>query len=182
MKRKIGDLDEEEFVNLIDWSTIKTKKGKICFQQCIYTIPNLDDFDLVDYYNKAINKLKDKVDTFTISKEKHQTSNKYHVHYWIHFTERINCYPTTLDTLIGKHGNLRTAKRGNVKSNQFNMIKYVTKDGEYMNYPETWDSEKFLNEFDKKEYKISKRDNIASKIINEEFIFKKRFFLLMLRQ
>lgn len=122
------------------------------------------EVDLEQYYNKTIKLLGDVLSHFTIGKEQHSISKLYHIHWYLRYKKRVNVYPTTYDNVFGKHGNLRIGKQGNPKKNQCQMLKYVTKQGNFMDYPDDWDSQLFIKENDKSvNVKAPLKTNIIAK-------------------
>lgn len=165
LKRKNDDNNDlalEESVKNINWDNVNGKRKKLNCQYLIYTIPHINDIDLKDYFEKTVDKIGDDVEKLTVSKEPHKINNYYHIHHFIKYPKRKNLYTNTLDDL-GKHGNLRIMKKGNVKRNEFNMISYVIKEGEYLDYPEDWDSKLFIEQ----NKIVDKKTNIIAKGIME---------------
>jgi hypothetical protein len=166
-EEKVGQLLNESTKEVI-WNNINGKKKKITFQHGIYTIPHIDDPNLQEYFDCIVKLLGKKLECFTISKEKHNSSDHYHIHCYLKYIKRATISPTSFDKTLGKHGNLRIVTRGNVKRNQCNILKYVTKYGNFMDYPVDWDSQVFIREMEKKKKEL-KTNTIALGIMEGKY-------------
>ncbi len=160
----------------VDWNTVGGRDRKISFQQGIHTIPHLKDESLQKWHDLIVEAMGDRLDSFTIAKERHSDGEWEHIHWWMKFAKRFTCYPTTFDKVFPKHGNLAVMKKGNVKKHQFYMLRYVTKGGEFLDWPIDWDSRAWMSENTPASAKLpdgcrkkTKRDDIASKIIEEDY-------------
>ena len=128
------------------------------------------------WHDLTVEAMGDRLDSFTIAKERHADGEWEHIHCWLKFAKRFTCYPTTFDKVFPKHGNLAVMKKGNVKKHQFYMLRYVTKGGEFLNWPIDWDSRACMSENTPASAKLAdrcrkktKRDDIATKIIEEDY-------------
>ena len=159
----------------VDWSKVGGRDRKISFQQGIYTLPHLKGVSLQQWHDLTVEAMGDRLDSFTIAKERHADGEWEHIHWWLKFAKRFTCYPTTFDKVFPeKHGNLAVMKKGNVKKHQFYMLRYVTKGGEFLDWPIDWDSRAWMSENTAAKpadgcRKKTKRDDIASKIIEEDY-------------
>ena len=103
----------------VDWNTVGGRNRKISFQQGIYKIPHLKDVSLQEWHDLTVEAMGDRLDSFTIVKERHADGEWEHIHWWLKFSKRFTCYPTTFDKVFQKHGNLTVMKKGSVKKHQF---------------------------------------------------------------
>ena len=162
---------------MVDWNKVGGRDRKISFQQGIYTIPHLKDVSLQRWHDLTVEGIGDRFDSFTIAKERHSDGEWEHIHCWMKFAKCFTCYPTTFDKVFPeKHGNLAVMKKGNVKKHQFYMLRYVTKGGEFLDWPIDWDCRAWMLENTPASVKHvdscrkkTKRDDIATKIIEEDY-------------
>jgi len=98
------------------------------------------------WHDLAVEAMGDRLDSFTIARERHADGEWEHIYWWLKFTKRFTYYPTTFDKVFQKHGNLAVMKKGNAMKHQFYMLRYVIKGGEFLDWPIDWDSQAWMSE------------------------------------
>jgi len=63
--------------------------------------------NLQRWHHLIVEAMGDRLDSFTIAKERHADGEWEHIHWWMKFAKRFTCYPTTFDRVFPKHGTSR---------------------------------------------------------------------------